>query len=518
MKYFWLILASIALLAVGVKTYRLYDFFSYGSETAQHYLEITKLRDGQPLLQGPLTSKAWLRLSSFPYYVFFPIWVVTQYHPLALSVLWTATSISLVVLAGVMVAHWWGRSTGLVAAWLVLLTAPLLAIDRSSGFFAFVIPLSLLLIHELQRAQTRWWLVAFLASLTMTLHASALLYVLAIVVIGICRWRFAQVKTIGDVSWGDRLNQVSAIGVAALLPQLPLLILDGSQGFPSLQNLLLWVPYKLLNFASGKTLGLGGAPVVDTTMESLIRFISGSVLPPNLSFPLAASIAVSILGLVLWRLCILTKQRQWFAAEWVIDVMLLIGLFGLAVHKNPPIHYFVPILMLLPILLARWFVEAWRLTKGAQWLRCALLSSLVLITLANVSYIFSEHYMFAQEPAYSYAQQTAVATAVAAAAHSVNQPYHLVRIGDFDTYQLEFKENYLYLLHWLQSPVTPDEQSAPVTIVVLEVPEREQELMTRYPTARVVSQVGATSVWLTIDSEYRKNPTARVGFTGSASE
>lgn len=471
---FWLVLILIGLVAVGLKTYRWLDFASYGSETAQHYFEVSKLYEGD-LPQGPLTSKSWLRLSAFPYYVFYPIWFVLQFHPLALAGVWTAVSVGTVVLAGYLAQKWWGSWAGAYAGVFTLITWPLWSVDRSTGFFAFVIPLSLWLIYELQKKKTRWWLVGLIASLCFTLHASALFYVPALVVVIGTRW---WTKSLGSFS-------MSKLLLAVLLPQLPLVIADAQSGFVALKNLTLWIPYKIINFASGQTLGLERTEVADVTGESILRFISSSVLPPDLSLPLTVVVSAGLVMALGWRAYSLSQEKSFHSAEWLLIIFLVTGLIALTIHKNPPSHYFVPILLFVPLLLARWLA----LMKN----RVLIFIFLGIISLVNWHYFVSVKFANMPLSPYFYGHQLAVAQAIA---QSSTQPYHLVRIGDFDTYPNQFKENYLYLLRWLGNPATPDNQIAQSASIILEKAERTAELLEKFPTARQSAQLGSASIWL----------------------
>jgi hypothetical protein len=168
-------------------------------------------------------------------------------------------------------------------------------------------------------------------------------------------------------------------------------------------------------------------------------------------------------------------------------------MIGLIIHKNPPFHYFVPILLFPTLLLAVWLVRFW---QQSQLLGKVLsLTTFGLVIIANSLYIFSSQYLWTAPPSPSYSQLHAVARMITNSVPD-GDSFTLIRIGPFDTYHEEFKESYLYVLEWLGRPATQDHASSDFTIVVVEDASRQHEVTLRFPQAFQVGQEGSTTVWL----------------------
>ncbi len=415
----------IFVLSLLVKLHTIDAFVTYNSETAQHYLEIVSLQEGKILLQGPLTSKPWLRLSSAPYYLFYPLLYMTSFHPAALHYLWVLTSCATVLISYSVVSSLYGKQAGVIASWLYFTSANILSVDRNTGFFPFIIPLSYILIWQTGqvffRDSKKQWALFFTISCMFTLHAS-----------GIVLLPFYTGALL--LSKKYNLRQALASVFAFLLPQTPLLLNELSTNFSSLANLALWVPYKVVSFVSGKTLGVGGSTVVDQTVEILIEFLKNTVFPS--SAPTALGIGIFIL--LLLSFVALLKKRA-YTLDLYLMALLLFGITALLIHKNPPQHYFVPF-MVVPLVLAARFFDILFTHKSY---RIMSVLSLFVLSVVNSKSIFSPEYMFAL-PTSTLQQQESVASLIYT--DIKNSEYQLYRIGDFDNYPKRFQENYEFLL------------------------------------------------------------------------
>ncbi len=433
-KIIYLALGMVIVVSFLVKFFNRNSASLYGAEIAQHYLEIIKLNQGQLLLAGPLTSHVWLRLSATPYYLFYPLFVVTQFHPLTLPIVWILVSCLGPLISYLVISRIYNRLTGITSAWLYLLSPNILLIDHSTGFFAFIIPLSYVLIYQSYRVffqqSKKLWLMFLIISLMMTLHAAAFMFL---------------PFYIGAAIYWKKFNRRSLAQslVAFLVPQLPLLLNETNNHFSSIVQFSLWIPYKVINFISGRTLGVEGVTTQDTSLQLIINFFKLSVLPPTLSWLFGLIILAIFMGAGIHFLR--TKKLTF---DSFLLILLLYGCLTLLIHKNPPHHYFVPLMTLPLILIAHWLNILFKSPPR----RLVSLLLLISLTALNLRFIFSPEYLF-KPPTHPFAHQKQISQVIIDDAH--NQPFALQRIGEFDHYQNYFQENYEYLLWWLGNRPLP---------------------------------------------------------------
>ncbi len=389
------------------------------AEIGQHFLEIIRLLQGHWLLQGPLTSHPWLRLSATPYYLFFPIFALFRFHPLTLTYLWTAIGILIIPLNYFVIKKVFDSRAAAISTTLISISPIFLEFNKLPGFFDFVIPLSYLFlvsIHSnIDEKKGAVWPVFLIVSFMGTLHAASFMLLPFFLAVFFILKKFSK-------------KQIVASTIAFVIPQIPFLINDYFDGFSMTKNFLLWIPYKFVNFATGKTLGLASRPVADQTMVDIFNFLKLNFFPSV--FPWFFSLM--ILVLIAWYLI---KGRPSLFMK-IIVCWLIFGLFVLTIHKNPPIHYFVPILILPTIIVS---VILSKLKNGF------LIP--ILVFLATINIFFAVVGQKTATNFISYDEELRICKSIIKDA--AGKKYTLSRRGPFDNYQDQFKENYEYLLWWL---------------------------------------------------------------------
>lgn len=402
-------------------------FFTLTAEVGQHYLEAIKLLDGQILLQGPLTSHPWIRLSATPYYLFFPIFALFNYHPLTLTYLTMVISIITPIVNYFVVKKTFDKKTAVVSTILLSFSPLALTFSRVPGFYSLV-PiliywLLVLLKGILADKKKKIWPVFLVVGLMSTLHAASfMLFPLFLAVFYLLR----------------RLNLKSLVYglMAFVIPNIPFVINDSIKGFSMTKSLILWIPYKIFNFLSGKTLGLERVNAEDVTLKEVLAFMRADILPPQSHCILGIFVLLVIVAYFY------TKKRPAF--ERVVYYWMLFGLLVLVVHKNPPYHYFVPIFSLPLILLSKAIMSFPR--NKIQKFAVSLI--IVVAIFINTKFVFSNAYLY-NDPNKShefvgYSDQVRIARMIVNDAKG--KEYSLTRIGPFDNYANEFKENYEFLL------------------------------------------------------------------------
>lgn len=428
---------------------RLYNgdiFATLTAEVGQHYLEIIKLLDGNLLLDGPLTSHSWLRLSSISYYFFFPIFAVTKFHPLTLHYLVVLANILVIPLNYFVIKKTIDRKTAIISTVLLSVSPLFLLFGRTPGFYSFVIPLSYVLFQLIHRVikdkATTVWPIFLLIGFMTTLHAASFMllpiFIFTLVFLG----RFNR-------------KQILLSIVAFTSSHIPFILNDLFQGFRMSGSFILWIPYKLFNFITGQTIGLNRTKVPDTTFIDILNFIKSGLFPPENHWVLGLVVIVPVV------IYFAIRKRSTF--EKILYYWLLAGLLFLFVHKNPPVHYFVPVFVLPIILFSRVLSSLWE-TKSKK---VFVLLGITIITIVNVGFIFSKNYLFySPRDAYGFVNledQQKIAQLIID--DSNGKEYSLYRIGPFDSYQGQSKEGYEFLLWRLGNPPSKIED---ITYVIVE--------------------------------------------------
>ncbi|NTU74342.1 hypothetical protein HGB07_09500 [Candidatus Roizmanbacteria bacterium] len=440
----WPILLLVVFGAI-LRLHNVLEFSSYNSEIAQHYLETIKLLDGKWLLDGPLTSHPWLRLSSAPYYLFFPVFALFRFHPLTLPILWTVTNSLIPLINFIIIKKVFDKKTAYISTFFLAISPGLLILNDLPGFFDFIIPLTYILLlftyRVIHNRQSSVWPIFLVLGFMVTLHASAIILIPLYVGLVLYLKRHS-------------LRVLFTSTIAFCVPNIPYLLNDMLGHFQMTAQLALWLPYKTVNFFSGKSIGLNRTKVPDSTLIDISNFFKNMFLSPEISW---------IVGLVIFSLFIIVfviKKKTIF--ESFLYMWLIFAVITMIVHKNPPYHYFVPIILLPTILASKALSDM----INTKWV---IFPILALIALSDFMFIFSPKYFFRRSNN-SYVFQMNIAQAIIK--DSGNNEFSVTRIGEFDYYPNQFKDNYEYLLWWLGKPAN---SKASIRYIIIEKPSKLPE-------------------------------------------
>lgn len=435
-------LVFIAATGIFLRVYDVLFRSSLTSEVAQHYLEIIRLIPGPALLSGPLTSHEWLRLSSTSYYLFYPMFALMDFHPLSLSYIWTLTGVLIIPLNYFVVKKTLDSRTAFFSTLIISISPLYLDINRIPGFFNFVIPLVYALIFVLYRVSKNKTGGLFAGSLILglmpTLHAAAFMLIPFF---------------IGTLLYLRKLtlSKLALIVLFISAINIPYLVSDAAAGFSMTAKFVIWVPYKFLNFLTGQVIGVQKRTVADTTISDILNFIKSGFLPDSFHWIAGAF----LFGMVIYYF----HHSKRSAFEKILFFWMVYGAIILFIHKNPPAHYFIPFFP-IPVIL---------ISKALSRFRFGMIV-LAIIVLINLTHIFL-YYGRQQNPSggsktiYYQMQLKAMETIIKDAQ---GRKFSISRIGTFDQYADEFRQNYEYLLWWLGNrPVS----SSSLHFVVIELPD-----------------------------------------------
>jgi hypothetical protein len=177
-------------------------------------------------------------------------------------------------------------------------------------------------------------------------------------------------------------------------------------------------------------LGLGGSVIIDKTWEYIGNFFVRSFFTWEVPWWIGVVLIIIFVGRW-WAI----RNKESERVEARLLIVLLMGIIALIVHKNPPTHYFGPILLLPTIIVGYW------ISKLRSGVALAVMASLVLL---NCGYILSERYLGKQIAGIGYYEQVRVVEAIKSDA--AGRELSIERVGEFDQYDNQAKDNYQYLL------------------------------------------------------------------------
>lgn len=133
----------------------------------------------------------------------------------------------------------------------------------------------------------------------------------------------------------------------------------------------------------------------------------------------------------------------------VILLLLIFSYFGLIIHGDPPVHYFVTVAPLITIAIA-YIVGK---------LKIKPLLFLILVIIINTPFYFSNKFLYKKG---NYLKKIAIAKEIIDNADG--RKFNLKRVGNFDYYADNYAQNYIYLMWLLGNEPVKDEQPLKYTI------------------------------------------------------
>lgn len=448
-------LIFIFLLALSLRLYKLPYLTVFNSELAENYLNIKSLLNNPVLLTGQPTSHDWLRLSSIPYYLLFPIFYLSKFHPLTGAYFWAILSSLMVLVNYYIIKKIFNGKTALMSSLFFAVSPSLINLSRLPHLYVYVIPLTYLFLWRAYKyaigETQKLWPLFLITGLAINFHFSAIILIPLTVLIQLLRHSGERGRSPSDsriISALDSevltrfvpgMTDVLKCILAFFLPNIPFLINDALHGFITTRNIFIWFPYKMMNFFKGETYGLAKTTVADNTFPAILEFFKKSLFPPDFPLWLGFLPVIIILGSLL-----LLKIRKHSGFQ-ILLLWLLVGITSLFIHKNPPFHYFMPIYILPVILLSV-------IQSGAknQLKNSIIYLPVIIFIIINLHFLFSSRYFYQDikplPPYIPCMTQLQITQAIIKDAHG--QKYSLSRIGPFDNYRNQFKYNYDYLLWW----------------------------------------------------------------------
>lgn len=447
------VIVFLTLFAALLRFYKLSDIVVFNSEQGHNYLAIKNIvKTGKLPLLGPPTSHPWLSFGPIFYYLLLPIMLLTKFNPIAPTYIFTLIYTLIVPLNYFVIKKLFNSKTALLSSFFITLSPIWLHFSRAARFFCLVPPLFylyILLLSNYLKNGKKIFLLGLLLGIILNFHLTALILIPS------------TITTLFFAGKNKRAKSSFLKWIAGLfLPFTTLFIHDLGNGLQMTKNFLLWIPYRIAGFSHLY-------PKNNLTLESFKQTISGFYQFIHLSFfpkTFPWQFGLSIL-LIISFLMLKVKKYKPKPVEIFFYHLGFWGIAALFVHTNPPLHYFLPLLSLPPIILSSF------LTKKTYPFRSAIIIIALFFSIFNFGYFFSENWFYLPKnkvilkPHYiPYHLQVKIMKYIIK--DSQGQSYSLSRIGPHDDFENSFADNYYYLGWYLGNQ--PKKEKQKLNYIIIE--------------------------------------------------
>ena len=408
-------LALILAVALFLRAYKFDTNYYFSGELGKEllYLRQFVLRSSLPLVGMP-TSHEWLSYGPIYYWIMIPVFILWNGNPFILF--WAAVTISILglVLNYLVFKKIAGEKIAIFSTIIQAISPLLIWQTRTSKlhvFFWVIMPVFTYLLYlmwekpssaEASEGRGKW---VFWAGLVFGFLFS---------------FHFSQIPLLGVVVllfWIKRkaykISDWIKFSLGVLIPNITLVWQD--------KNLVVWLPYRILNVTEKDP---GG------TIRSLIEYFGRSILWNQ---------ELWIIGLITFVVIFahyILQNKNKFKKDFLpfylvssISLMLIANIL----HGAPPVHYFLPIFTLVPVLYAAYF------EKNTKFL--------ILFTILLFGINFSSYFKFDKPNDFVlYTKQ--IETVDKLINDAKGREFSIKRIGPYDYFPENYSHNYKYLILW----------------------------------------------------------------------
>ncbi len=459
-----LLTLSIFLLAAFLRFYRLEETFIFSGEVGHNLLAIKNAFFTQEIpLLGPPTSHPWLYFGPLYYWVYGPILIMSGFNPVSHAFFGAVISILTVLANYFVIKKIFNKRVALISSYLISISPLFMNFTRGARFFSIVsfliYPLLYLLFTITKEKKHYIFFIGLLIGSMFSFHFTPIILIPFI-------FSIFYVKKIGSIK---EVFLRFLFGV--IIPMLSFFYYDVSHGFSMTRNILLWIPYRIAGFVGLYPKNTISQKVVGDNVLSLSDFFTKSIINTNSSV-LNVIVLIALLSFVLFKISRSIYSKKIIFSEAFVFLWFMWGYVAIFIHGSPPIHYFLPLLPLPIIIFALFLERLWSKRIG----KAGVVSILVVLTIINLKYYFSDTWFFLSEKAMSihpyyvpYTLQQNVAREIVKDAKG--EKYKLKRVGLDDQFEEDYAQNYIYLL-WLYG--NEPEKEAKITYTIYEEPIPKQ--------------------------------------------
>lgn len=450
-----IIVLAIVLATLFLRAYKISDNFVFSGEfgTELLYVRDTLFSGKLPLIGLP-TSHNWISYGPLYYWLMIPLMKILGPEPLNGAWVGIVVGTLAVALNYLFIKKIFNRKVALVSSALIAVSPIWIWFSRMARLYIFnwlIWYPFIYFLWQLWQGKTKniFWLGLFFG-LFFNFHFSPILLLPVLVITFFLKRKFLKIK------------HYLLVFLGVVLANLPTLIYDARQGFSMLKSFAVWIPYRIAGF-------IGLYPKNNPTPESfwgslaVINEFFGKMFVLYEPLWIISTISFFILAGILLK----ENYKKVFKDFRIFIIFLSFAsvLAGVFIHGAPPIHYFLPLFTIPPILIGI-LAEKY---KTGLWIIVFL-----LLFLFNLKAFFG-HYIFygkvkgaTQAPDFvPYQLQKEIAHYIISDAKG--RKFALRRVGPWDYFSEEYSQNYRYLLWYLGNEPIP---GAKISYTVYDDPLR----------------------------------------------
>ena len=453
-KLNYLILFLIILLAFFLRAYRINLSFSFSGEFGDNLLDIKNAVSLKTIpLIGPPVSHPWLKFGPMYYWLMIPLMLGFNFNVLVGAWFGVIGGTLIVLINYLVIKKVFNEKLALVSSFLISFSPLWIYFSRDARFYFYstlVFYLFLYYLWNFYKNNKGIFLLGLSYSLFFHFHYSPILLFPVLVY-------FIYLKR-DKLKLRNYLNLL----IGFTIPLVPLLIYDFKNRFQMFFKLFLWVPYRFAGF-------LGLYPKNNPSLGTFNQSLMATVEFIGKSFVYKSSLwfYVFIIFLIIYIYFVFKyiKSKKYKFGYSFIYLSLLISIFGIIVHGDVPVHYYLPVFSLPIIIFSDFIVNVFKTKKS--FVKGIVSGIIVLLLSFNVSYLLNYYKSFNENsfsinPSFvSLSLQKQVTEFIVKDSEGMN--YSLIRVGPNNQFEEYYSQNYKYLL-WLSGNEPIDNSSLSYTI------------------------------------------------------
>jgi 4-amino-4-deoxy-L-arabinose transferase-like glycosyltransferase len=405
-NYLWLLLLFLTVsFGLFLRIYNIGFNFNFEGELGKELLYMRQFTLSHTIpLVGMATSHEWLFYGPVYYWIMIPVFNLFNGNPFILF--WAAMAVFVIgmIINYFVVERIIDRKTAIISSLFQTISPLLVWQSRNSKlhvFFFILTPILMYLTFLLWNGKKKYLIWAGIVfGLMLSFHFSQ------IPLIGVFILLFVIKRNI--YKWKDHLTFAAGL----VIPNITYIWKDW--------KIFAWLPYRSLNIADKN---FGG------TVQSFIEYFGRTVFWDNRFW---------IVGLILFAAVFIhfvyTNRRK-LAKEFLPFILTsTIGVVMVAniIHRAPPVHYFLPVYTIVPILYAVYLAKH-------KWGIYILLIMFALNFLGYFRFIKPAGYV-------PFTKQMVVSSFIIS--ESKGEAFGIKRIGPYDYFPENYSQNYKYLILW----------------------------------------------------------------------
>jgi len=426
------------LLGALLRVYKIFDNYYFTGELGKELLYVRELILNHEFpLVGLATSHEWLTYGPIYYWILIPIYKLFSGNVFILY--WLALVVSML---GIYVTYWVfskivNNKFALILTFFISLSPIWVWETRLSKlhtFFFILMPLVIYFLYKIWNKDTNKmiWLGIAYGSL-LSFHYSQLPILLVIITAFFIQRKYLKLK-----------NYLHFI-IGFTIPNLSIIVYDFGHGFEMTKNLIMWVPYRILGFVGLYPKNNLSVTSGVTTLSSFNEFFGRNLFNDPSYWLLGTIVFITLFSAFI--ICNKNTITKDFLVFYVI-FSTLSQCLSLFVHTSPPLHYFLPIFLNFGILFAYFIYQ--NQSKLAKNILIPLV--FVLLFISEILFLNQEH----KNDTDYVSLKLQINTISEIIIDSKDIPFALKRIGPFDYFPDEYKQNYEYLLLQKGAKIDPN--------------------------------------------------------------